>query len=221
MQAPADQDLFKWNAVILGPNQTPWEGGTFKLTLTFSTDYPNKPPKVKFTSKMFHPNVYNTGDICLDILQSNWSPIYDVAAILTSIQSLLTDPNPNSPANGEAAKLYSDDRREYNRRVKASVEETWVGEDDDDDDDDDSDDSDSDEDDSDSDGDDGDSDAEMTQEDVSDHEGEGGGGGVGVTPSGGVDGDGDGVASKAAASAGDAAAASASAAAAAAAAASS
>ena len=184
MQAPADQDLFKWNAVILGPNQTPWEGGTFKLTLTFSTDYPNKPPKVKFTSKMFHPNVYNTGDICLDILQSNWSPIYDVAAILTSIQSLLTDPNPNSPANGEAAKLYSDDRREYNRRVKASVEETWVGEDDDDDDDDDSDDSDSDEDDSDSDGDDGDSDAEMTQEDVSDHEGEGGGDHAGRIPAG-------------------------------------
>ena len=113
-------DIFQWQAVIFGPQQTPWEGGTFKLTMSFSKQYPNKPPKVKFTSRMFHPNVYKTGDICLDILQSNWSPIYDVSAILTSIQSLLTDPNPNSPANGEAARLYSDDRREYNRRVRCT-----------------------------------------------------------------------------------------------------
>ena len=55
---------------------------------------------------MFHPNIYTNGSICLDILQHNWSPIYDVCAILTSIQSLLTDPNPNSPANVQAAKLY-------------------------------------------------------------------------------------------------------------------
>lgn len=46
--------------------------------------------------------VYADGGICLDILQNQWSPIYDVSAILTSIQSLLSDPNPNSPANSEA-----------------------------------------------------------------------------------------------------------------------
>ena len=49
-------------------------------------DYPNKPPVVKFVSKLFHPNVYADGAICLDILQNQWSPIYDIAAILTSIQ---------------------------------------------------------------------------------------------------------------------------------------
>jgi ubiquitin-protein ligase len=86
-----------WQAVIFGPEDTPWEGGTFKLNLTFSEDYPNKAPVVKFESKMFHPNIYNDGGICLDILQNQWSPIYDVSAILTSIQSLLCDPNPNSP----------------------------------------------------------------------------------------------------------------------------
>jgi len=69
-------------------------GGTFKLILEFSEEYPNKAPQVKFVSKIFHPNVYADGKICLDILQNQWSPIYDVAAILTSIQSLLSDPNP-------------------------------------------------------------------------------------------------------------------------------
>jgi len=71
------------------PTDTPFEDGTFKLTLTFQEDYPNKPPAVRFVSKMFHPNVYADGQLCLDILQNRWSPTYDVAAILTSIQVCL------------------------------------------------------------------------------------------------------------------------------------
>ena len=61
----------------------------------------------------------------MDILQNNWSPIYDVAAILTSIQSLLTDPNPNSPANSEAARLFTENKEEYIRQVKRSVGKSW------------------------------------------------------------------------------------------------
>ena len=80
---------------------------------------------MKFLTKLFHPNVYTNGSICLDILQNQWSPIYDVAAILTSIQSLLTDPNPNSPANVEAAKLYQENRREYEKKVEAMVMLSW------------------------------------------------------------------------------------------------
>ena len=71
------------------------------------------------------PSVYADGSICLDILQNNWSPIYDVAAILTSIQSLLTDPNPNSPANSEAARLFTENKEEYIRQVKLSVGKSW------------------------------------------------------------------------------------------------
>lgn len=70
--------------------------------------------------------MYADGAICLDILQNQWSPIYDASAILTSIQSLLSDPNPNSPANSEAARLYVEDRREYNLRVKEVVQATWI-----------------------------------------------------------------------------------------------
>ena len=68
------------------------------------------------------------GQICLDILGNQWSPIYDVAAILTSIQSLLCDPNPDSPANSEAAKLYRENRAEYDKKVQECVEASWAAE---------------------------------------------------------------------------------------------
>ncbi|KAI9476957.1 Ubiquitin-conjugating enzyme E2 2 [Coemansia sp. RSA 989] len=123
--APCSDNIMVWNAVIFGPADTPFEDGTFKLLLTFEESYPNKPPSVRFITKMFHPNVYNNGELCLDILQNRWSPTYDVAAILTSIQSLLHDPNPNSPANAEAANLYRENRKEYIRRVREIVESSW------------------------------------------------------------------------------------------------
>ena len=99
--------IFLWPHADAYAADTPFEDGTFKLVLTFEESYPNKPPHVKFLSRMFHPNVYNTGELCLDILQNRWSPTYDVAAILTSIQSLLHDPNPNrSAALSAAAFVY-------------------------------------------------------------------------------------------------------------------
>ncbi|KAA1117753.1 Ubiquitin-conjugating enzyme E2 2 [Puccinia graminis f. sp. tritici] len=126
--APCPDNIMIWNAVIFGPADTPFEDGTFRLILTFDESYPNKPPTVKFLSKMFHPNVYANGELCLDILQNRWSPTYDVAAILTSVQSLLHDPNPNSPANAEAANLYRDNMKDYIKKVRATVEASWIDE---------------------------------------------------------------------------------------------
>lgn len=122
---PEQDNILKWSALIMGPEDTMFEDGIFKLTMEFSEEYPIKPPKVAFTTPMFHPNIYGNGNICIDILQHNWSPAYDVCAILTSIQSLLTDPNPASPANGEAARLFNENRPEYNRRVRQVVEASW------------------------------------------------------------------------------------------------
>ncbi|KAJ4879313.1 Ubiquitin-conjugating enzyme E2 1 [Raphanus sativus] len=125
--SPQDNNIMRWNAVIFGPDDSPWDGGTFKLSLQFSEDYPNKPPKVRFVSRMFHPNIYADGRICLDILQNqDWSPVYDVGAILISIQSLLCDPNTDTSANSEAARMYSESKREYDRRVRDVVEESWT-----------------------------------------------------------------------------------------------
>ncbi|KAL1240164.1 Ubiquitin-conjugating enzyme E2 [Trichinella spiralis] len=124
--APTEDNILIWQAIIFGPQDSPFEDGTFKVILEFTEEYPNKPPNVKFLSKMFHPNVYSDGSICLDILQNRWSPTYDVAAILTSLQSLLDEPNPTSPANSVAAQLYQENRKEYNKRVQQVVEWSWM-----------------------------------------------------------------------------------------------
>lgn len=118
---PLEDDILTWAGYIVGPDDTIFEGGLFSLVLIFDESYPFNPPSVKFISKIFHPNVYPNGDLCLDILKSKWSPTYDVLAILLSIQSLLNDPNVNSPACLEAAEKYTNDIKEYERINKMCV----------------------------------------------------------------------------------------------------
>jgi len=119
--SPIDSDFTQWKACIFGPSDSEWEGGIFQMLINFPKDYPQKPPTIRFISKIFHPNIFNDGSLCLDIIQDHWSPIHTVSTILTSIQSLLTDPNPASPANPEAAKLWASDKKEYRKRVRACV----------------------------------------------------------------------------------------------------
>lgn len=124
--APLPDDIMRWNAVIIGPENTPFEDGTFKLVIQFDEQYPTKPPSVKFISEMFHPNIYTSGELCLDILQNRWSPTFDVSTILKSIQSLLNDPNTASPANAEAANMFKDHKTQYETRVREIVEKSWL-----------------------------------------------------------------------------------------------
>lgn len=122
---PLDDDIHTWVSIIIGPENTIFENGVFTLLLIFDETYPFNPPIVKFISRMFHPNVYENGDLCLDILKNKWSPTYDVLAVLLSIQSLLNDPNINSPANIEAADMLKNDKYVYEKIVKETVEQSW------------------------------------------------------------------------------------------------
>ena len=121
---PDDDNIFKWSAIIFGPDDTVWEGGVLKLTMEFSDQYPQQPPKVQFVSKIFHPNVYKDGQIGLDILHDNWSPSYDVQIILISIQHLLTNPDNKNAVNSEASQMHKNNYREYVRRVKECVQKS-------------------------------------------------------------------------------------------------
>ncbi|KAI5476541.1 ubiquitin-conjugating enzyme E2 I [Pseudohyphozyma bogoriensis] len=93
-------DLMRWEAVVPGKEGTDWEGGEYKLTITFTDEYPTKPPKVKFMPPVFHPNVYPSGTICLSILDADkhWKPEHSLSKILTAIQDLLDNPNVEDPA---------------------------------------------------------------------------------------------------------------------------
>ncbi|GIX64259.1 ubiquitin-conjugating enzyme, putative [Babesia caballi] len=123
---PFPDDMMVCHAIIRGPKDTLWETGTFHLLVKFTEEYPTKPPKVKFLSKIYHPNVYPDGRICLDILQNQWTAIYDISAVLMSIQSLLSDPNVKSPANTEAATTLEKDKVAYDKNVLRCVEDSWI-----------------------------------------------------------------------------------------------
>jgi len=129
-----DSNIFEWEVVIVGPPDTPYEGGLFKATLIFPHEYPMKPPKMKFVSEMWHPNVYEAGEVCISILHApgedkwgyekaseRWLPIHTVESILVSVISMLASPNDESPANIEAAKEWRENRSAFNKKIARIV----------------------------------------------------------------------------------------------------
>ncbi|XP_058125881.1 ubiquitin-conjugating enzyme E2-17 kDa-like [Anopheles ziemanni] len=115
---PIRNNLYQWQATIMGPPDSPYQGGLFSLTIDFPSCYPFKPPKVAFTTRIYHPNINSNGSICLDILRSKWSPALTVSKVLLSICSMLCDPNPDDPLVPEIAKVYTTNREQYNKRAR-------------------------------------------------------------------------------------------------------
>ena len=116
---PKGDNIYSWDAMIVGPSDSPYAGGMFKLEINFPSDYPFKPPKVTFLTKIYHPNINSHGNICLDILKDQWSPALTVSKVLLSICSLLNDPNPKDPLVPEIANLYEKDRAKYDETARA------------------------------------------------------------------------------------------------------
>ena len=100
-------------------------GGVYKLTMEFSEDYPNKPPKCQFNPPLYHPNIYPSGTVCLSILseEKGWKPSITIKQILVGVQMLLDDPNIEDPAQSAAYECYVNDRAEYDRNIVRQARE--------------------------------------------------------------------------------------------------
>jgi ubiquitin-conjugating enzyme E2 C len=105
---PVGDNLFEWVATLHGSKGTAYDGLVYKLAVKFPADYPFTAPTVTFTTPCWHPNVDGAGNICVDFLKERWSAAYSISSLLLSLQSLLSDPNPASPLNPQAAALWAD-----------------------------------------------------------------------------------------------------------------
>ena len=117
-----EKDAFKYLAFIIGPILTPYENGVFYLSIHYPTDYPFKPPKCSFLTKIYHPNINSNGSISLDILQDQWSPALTIKKVLISLTVLLSEPNPDDPLVPEIANLYKSDIYEYYKNAREFAE---------------------------------------------------------------------------------------------------
>ena len=118
-----NDDLTHWKGSIKGPEDTPYQGGVFRVDITLPEDYPFAPPKMRFDTKIWHPNVSSAnGAICLDILKDNWSPALTIRTALLSLQALLSAPEPDDPQDAVVAGEYKTDLPAFYAHAKHHTE---------------------------------------------------------------------------------------------------
>lgn len=130
--SPTD-NMFKWDIIIIGPPDTPFEGALIKATMEFPNDYPSKAPLFKFITPIFHPNIYPDGKVCISILHEGvdewgyehiserWNPSQSINSVLMSIISMFSSPNFESPANVDASKMWRENYDEYKKIIYKMV----------------------------------------------------------------------------------------------------
>ncbi|KAL9455412.1 hypothetical protein AB3S75_010770 [Citrus x aurantiifolia] len=112
---PKGDNLYNWVATIIGPAGTPYEGGIFFLDITFPTDYPFKPPKVAFLTRIYHCNVDSAGNVNLDILKDSWSPALTITKVVLAVRSMFTNPSLHNPIVPGIAHLYLEDKAKHDQ----------------------------------------------------------------------------------------------------------
>ncbi|KAJ2805230.1 hypothetical protein H4R21_001337 [Coemansia helicoidea] len=114
---PREESLDRYQAQIDGPPDTPYERGRFAVDVALSDRYPMEPPSVRFATRIYHPNIDDHGNICLDVLKSGksgcWNPSWTLAKVLVALSVLLATPNPHDPLMPEIADLLLNDRPAY------------------------------------------------------------------------------------------------------------
>ncbi|CAD8093586.1 unnamed protein product [Paramecium sonneborni] len=114
-----DNNITHWKGFINGSPDTPYQGGYFQIDIVLTADYPYKPPKMKFDTRIWHPNISSqTGAICLDILKDEWSPALSIRTALLSLQALLCDPQPDSPQDAVVANQYKTNKELFIKTAK-------------------------------------------------------------------------------------------------------
>ncbi|CAL6056327.1 Ubiquitin-conjugating_enzyme E2 [Hexamita inflata] len=129
-----NDDITVWRILLEGPQDTLFASGLFKAEIRFPDEYPDKPPKFVFKSEMYHPNIFTDGSVCISILHApgddpnayeqrseRWLPVHSARSVILSVVSMLGDPNPESPANVDAAKMFRENSVEYKKRVLKCV----------------------------------------------------------------------------------------------------
>ncbi|KAH9404033.1 hypothetical protein TYRP_014548 [Tyrophagus putrescentiae] len=111
----SDDNIYRWQATIMGPPSTPFAGGVFSLSIEMSEKYPFESPKMQFVTPCFHPNITEEGKICIEILSNpeKWSPTLNISSVLTSIYALLSEPDTSHSLRPDVAKMYDTDREKF------------------------------------------------------------------------------------------------------------
>lgn len=110
---PTLETVTNFTILLRGPSGTPYSGGKFKLRVQLEDDYPFSPPKIKFETKIYHPNINDKGDICLDILSTNWSAALSLEKTLLTISALIADPNPDDPLAPAIGAEYKSNKKQF------------------------------------------------------------------------------------------------------------
>jgi len=120
--APNDVSLFEWKATIPGPSGSVYEGGLFHVDISLPDDYPFSAPRATFVTKIYHMNISERGQVCVDLLKHNWSPALSLFKVMLSLSSLLTDPNPKDPLVPSIATQYNRQRALHDTTARQWVQ---------------------------------------------------------------------------------------------------